>query len=273
MSPDEIADGSRRVVLGQKRISRTQIPALTQQLSATWTMNDAYAVQKAWVERKLADGRKVTGYKIGLTSRAMQTGDAHRHTGFRRPARRHGVRQRQPPSRPAISPIHASRSEFAFVLEAAACSAPTCNAGRGDGRDGLRRSGARTDCRAQLSHRPGKLATREPYSIRSPTTRRMPVTSSARHEIDPTGVDFALGGCDAVPEWRRRGNGSCRRRDGPSGAHGIRWVCKRFAPHGIGLEPGQIILAGSFTRPVAVSAGDRIFADYGPHGSIEVAFS
>ena len=55
-------------------------------------------------------------------------------------------------------------------------------------------------------------------------------------------------------------------------AHGIRWVCKRFAPHGIGLEPGHFILAGSFTRPVAVKPGDRILADYGPLGTIEVNF-
>jgi 2-oxo-hept-3-ene-1,7-dioate hydratase len=55
-------------------------------------------------------------------------------------------------------------------------------------------------------------------------------------------------------------------------AHGIRWVCRRFARHGIGLEPGQVILAGSFTRPVAVSSGDTILADYGPLGTIEGEF-
>jgi 2-oxo-hept-3-ene-1,7-dioate hydratase len=55
-------------------------------------------------------------------------------------------------------------------------------------------------------------------------------------------------------------------------AKGICWVCKRFAPHGIGLEPGQIILAGSFTRPVAVKAGDTIHADFGPLGGIGLRF-
>ena len=55
-------------------------------------------------------------------------------------------------------------------------------------------------------------------------------------------------------------------------AHGICWVCKRFAPHGIALEPGQIVLSGSFTRPVAVNAGDSVHADYGPLGDIRVDF-
>jgi hypothetical protein len=36
------------------------------------TMDDAYAVQKALVALKIADGRRVIGWKIGLTSKAMQ---------------------------------------------------------------------------------------------------------------------------------------------------------------------------------------------------------
>ena len=55
-------------------------------------------------------------------------------------------------------------------------------------------------------------------------------------------------------------------------AHGIAWICKRFAPHGIGLEPGMLLLSGSFTRPIIVRAGDRIRADYGPLGEINVDF-
>ena len=36
------------------------------------TMDDAYEVQKAIAAAKLAEGRKVIGWKIGLTSKAMQ---------------------------------------------------------------------------------------------------------------------------------------------------------------------------------------------------------
>ncbi len=36
------------------------------------TIADAYAIQRAWVEKKIAGGRKMIGHKIGLTSRAMQ---------------------------------------------------------------------------------------------------------------------------------------------------------------------------------------------------------
>jgi 2-oxo-hept-3-ene-1,7-dioate hydratase len=36
------------------------------------TIDDGYAIQRAWVALELADGRHVRGRKIGLTSRAMQ---------------------------------------------------------------------------------------------------------------------------------------------------------------------------------------------------------
>jgi len=36
------------------------------------TIEDAYAIQRAWVDQKIANGRRMVGHKIGLTSRAMQ---------------------------------------------------------------------------------------------------------------------------------------------------------------------------------------------------------
>jgi hypothetical protein len=36
------------------------------------TIEDGYAIQRAWVALEIADGRTVKGRKIGLTSRAMQ---------------------------------------------------------------------------------------------------------------------------------------------------------------------------------------------------------
>ncbi len=51
--------------------TRRQTRALTLK-HPDMNMDDAYAVQRAWVDRKIADGDRITGYKIGLTSRAMQ---------------------------------------------------------------------------------------------------------------------------------------------------------------------------------------------------------
>ena len=35
-------------------------------------VDDAYAIQKAWMALKVQSGRRVIGHKVGLTSRAMQ---------------------------------------------------------------------------------------------------------------------------------------------------------------------------------------------------------
>ena len=55
-------------------------------------------------------------------------------------------------------------------------------------------------------------------------------------------------------------------------AKGVAWLANKYAAHGGSLEPGQIILSGSFTRPVFVHAGDTLHADYGELGSIACRF-
>ena len=42
---------------------------------------------------------------------------------------------------------------------------------------------------------------------------------------------------------------------------------------GAKLTKGQIVLGGSFTRPVDIAAGDVIHVDYGPLGAISVSFT
>ena len=53
------------------RKSRRQLRHFSQQ-HPQMTIDDGYAIQRAWVALEQADGRVVKGRKIGLTSRAMQ---------------------------------------------------------------------------------------------------------------------------------------------------------------------------------------------------------
>ena len=55
-------------------------------------------------------------------------------------------------------------------------------------------------------------------------------------------------------------------------AKGISWLAKKYAAYGLSLDPGQIILAGSFTRPVDVRSGDTFMVDYGKMGTISCYF-
>jgi len=69
LTPDQISAAAND--LYNAELNRKQIEPLTL-THAAMSMDDAYAVQSAWVERKISEGRKVVGYKIGLTSKAMQ---------------------------------------------------------------------------------------------------------------------------------------------------------------------------------------------------------
>jgi 2-oxo-hept-3-ene-1,7-dioate hydratase len=55
-------------------------------------------------------------------------------------------------------------------------------------------------------------------------------------------------------------------------ANGVAWLANKLAPHGEALEAGEFILGGSFTRPVAARAGDTFQVDYGPLGAIACRF-
>ena len=58
-------------LLDQAEQSRIPLPPLSQEYP-TFTPAQAYAIQSAWLELKLAKGARIIGRKIGLTSRAMQ---------------------------------------------------------------------------------------------------------------------------------------------------------------------------------------------------------
>lgn len=53
----------------------------------------------------------------------------------------------------------------------------------------------------------------------------------------------------------------------------IAWLANKLAPFGTVLEPGHMMLSGSFTRPVWAAKGDTLHADFGPLGSVSVQFT
>ncbi len=55
-------------------------------------------------------------------------------------------------------------------------------------------------------------------------------------------------------------------------ALGIAWLANKLAPFDMTLEPGHMMLSGSFVRPVWAEAGDAIRADFGSLGSVSVQF-
>ena len=70
LSRDEIRSAAERLDRAEK--TRKQIRQISLEHPGI-SIEDAYAIQKAWVEMKVAGGRVVKGHKIGLTSKAMQS--------------------------------------------------------------------------------------------------------------------------------------------------------------------------------------------------------
>ena len=55
-------------------------------------------------------------------------------------------------------------------------------------------------------------------------------------------------------------------------AMGIAWLANKVGRFGTVLEPGHIMLSGSFIRPVWANVGDTLHADFGPLGAVTVQF-
>ena len=56
-------------------------------------------------------------------------------------------------------------------------------------------------------------------------------------------------------------------------AEGVAWLVNRLARYGQGLAAGEVVLSGSFIRPVEVGRGDTIQIDYGPWGTVSCHFA
>jgi len=55
-------------------------------------------------------------------------------------------------------------------------------------------------------------------------------------------------------------------------AMAVAWLANKLAAFDVSLQPGHMMLSGSFTRPVWANKGDTLHADFGPLGSVSVQF-
>jgi 2-oxo-hept-3-ene-1,7-dioate hydratase len=53
---------------------------------------------------------------------------------------------------------------------------------------------------------------------------------------------------------------------------GVAWLANKLGSLGTPLEPGHVVLSGSFIRPVWAQKGDTLHADFGPLGGVTVQF-
>ena len=263
MTPDEIARAAAD--LYQADQSGQQMGLLSKR-HQDMSMDDAYAVQKALVAQKLAAGRRKIGWKIGLTSRAMQDAlkidtpdsgvlldDMAFETGATVP-NGHFIQPR-------------IEAEIAFVMKAP-----------------LKGDVTRDDILAATDYVCPSL------EILDTRIRRAdPDTGQTRTIVDTISDNAAnagvvLGGERHSPDADLRWVGAIVTRNGTVEETGlgagvlndpvtsVLWLAQRMDQYGQQIEAGDIVLSGSFIRPVECPPGTQIDADFGPFGHVSIAF-
>lgn len=235
---------------------------------AGMSIDDAYAIQQAWVKLKLDHGRRARGHKIGLTSRAMQQSSQIDEPDY-------GVLLDDMffPDRDAIPfkrfIVPRVEVELAFVLSQR-LEGPGCT---------LEQALAATeyvvpaveiiDARIQQID-PETKVPRKVVDTISDNAANAGIVMGA-HRVGPGDVDLrwvaALLYRNGVIE---ESGVAAAVLDHPG--NGVAWLANKLAPHGVALEAGEVVLAGSFTRPVAAQPGDEFRIDYGPLGAIVFSF-
>ena len=232
------------------------------------TIADSYGIQREWVRLQRDAGRRAIGHKIGLTSRAMQLASQITEPDFGTLLDSMLLREG--------SEVEAARFivprlevEFAFIL-----TRPLAGPGV-----------TVFDVLNATDHVVPALelidARIEPFDRHSRAPRKVLDTIAD----NAANAGIVLGGRPMRPDavdWRWAGallfkNGVIEESGLGAAvlnhpAHGVAWLANKLAGHGESLAAGEIVLGGSFTRPVACAAGDCFHADYGPLGSIALRF-
>ena len=266
LSNDEIHGCAERLDHAEK--TRTQIRQISLEHPGI-TIADAYAIQKVWVEMKVAQGRIVNGHKIGLTSKAMQSAlnIDEPDSGILLDDMFFADGGLVPSDRFIAARVEA---ELAFVMKTR-LSGPDCTMF-----DVLNATDFVVPALEILDTR---------------VERVDPQTKSARKIYDTIADNAAnagivLGGRPILPmdaDLRWIGalcfrNGQLEETGLAAGvlnhpATAVAWLANKIAPNGLALEAGQVVLAGSFIRPIETRKGDTIQADYGPYGSVSCYFA
>jgi 2-oxo-hept-3-ene-1,7-dioate hydratase len=265
LDPDTITTLARE--LYEARKTRTPVRHFSKRFPQM-TIDDGYAVQRAWVALEKADGRTVRGRKIGLTSRAMQ--QASQIT--------------EPDHAPlmddmffesggdiAITRFIAPRVEveLAFVLGKPLKGPGTTLFDVLAATEWVTPAIEIIDARIEQFDRETKVMRKVTDTI-SDFAANAGIVLGGR-PVRPADVDLRW--CGALLHK----NGVVEETGLAAGVlnhpgNGIAWLANKIAPYGEQLSAGDIVLAGSFTRPVNAVAGDTFHADYGALGSIAFRF-
>lgn len=233
------------------------------------TMDDAYAIQSQILAAKLEAGRHIIGWKIGLTSKAMQaalnidipdSGILFDDMAFENGSTVPKGRFIQPRIEAEIAfvmgaPLAGTEVTRDDVIAATAQVAPAIEIldtriQRKDPATGQPR--IITDTISDNAANAGIVLGRERHKIDTHDLRWVPAVVSKNGAVEETGLGAGVLN-DPVES--------------------VVWLARRMAQYGQKIETGHVILSGSFIRPLECPPGTEIHADYGPFGTVDIAFA
>jgi 2-oxo-hept-3-ene-1,7-dioate hydratase len=232
------------------------------------TMEDAYRVQSALIKLHEKSGRHRIGWKIGLTSKAMQAAlnidipdsgvlldNMHFENGARIPADRF--------IQPRIE------AEIAFIMKSDLQGPNVTAAQVHQATEYIVPSLEILDTRI-LRADPNSGKARTICDTISDNAANGGIVMGDKR-IEPSQVDMRWLGAIVCRngEVEETGLGAGVLNDP---ALGIAWLANRLADHGDSINNGDIVLSGSFIRPVEASHGSLIEADFGEFGSVRCHF-
>jgi 2-oxo-hept-3-ene-1,7-dioate hydratase len=266
MTPDQHAQAAADLLHAEQ--TGEQIGLLTKR-HPEMGMDDAYAVQNAIYRAKLEQGRSVVGWKIGLTSKAMQyalnidipdSGILFDDMIFA-----HGATV---PKGRFIQPR--IEAEIAFVMKSSIGGADVSREEVIAATDYVAPSIEILDTRI-LRVDPVTKATRSVFDTISDNAANAGVVlGPEQHAVDAVDLRWVGAITSRNGEVEETGLGAGVLNDP---IESVVWLARRMAQYGQSIAPGQIILSGSFIRPVECPPGAEIRADFGPFGSVDITFA
>ncbi|WP_138442629.1 2-oxo-hept-4-ene-1,7-dioate hydratase [Sinomonas susongensis] len=226
-------------------------------------IEDSYAVQKLWASRLEAQGKRVVGRKIGLTSKAMQAA-----TGITEPdygvifddmvLGNAAVVEWKRYTHPRIE------VELAFRLSQDLKGPGVTLFDVLDATDYVVPALEILDSRIEMQGRTIVDTISDNAAMGAMVVGGRPVRP---HDVDLRWVSALLYQNQEIVET----GVAAGVLNHP--ASGVAWLADKLAQHGQSLRAGDLVLAGSFTRPMWVYEGDTVFADYGPLGTVTCRFA
>ncbi|MED1470373.1 2-keto-4-pentenoate hydratase [Bacillus salipaludis] len=241
--------------------TREAVPALTDR-DPDLTVEDAYQIQLEVVNVKLAQGKKVIGKKVGLTSAAMQ-----KMLNVNEPDYGHLLDDMRVENGEAvkvdslISPK--IEAEIGFVL-AEDLTGPNITF-----LDVIMATKYVVPTIEIIDSRVKDWKIKLIDTVADNGSSAKVVVGDKFTELD--GVDLRAVGMSLFKNEELLATGAGAAALGHP-AHAIAWLANKLHEFGISLKKDEIILPGALSAAVPVEAGDTIKADFGALGSVTVHF-